>query len=344
MAAPRFSIVMPVYNVGAYLDDSVGSVLAQTCCDYEVILVDDGSTDGSGEKCDAYAAGRGNFQVIHQENRGLLMARRAGFAEARGEYLVSLDSDDALRSDALELVSAAIDQWAPDIVTFEYSRSTAFRPYAPASLGIEPGFYDSDRYDELKRVVCRGYHNNIWSKVFRRAIVDVDADYSAHQGMTHAEDLLQVLPPIDTARSFASVAEPLYFYRPNPSSVTKSYRSRQLSDLEVALDALLRYAAGWGDECLGLAHGSALLQCSYLLHMLMGDRTMPEGDRREEFMRLCSYAESTGLFGSWQDDLRTDKRLEMGALEACDFVRARRLVRLFEGMKRVRDAVASRDR
>ena len=82
--APRFSVIMPVYNVGAYLDESVGSVLAQTYGDYEVILVDDGSTDGSGEKCDVYAAGHPNFRVIHQENRGLLLARRAGLTAAEG--------------------------------------------------------------------------------------------------------------------------------------------------------------------------------------------------------------------------------------------------------------------
>lgn len=342
--APRFSIVMPVYNVGAYLDESVGSVLAQTCPDYEVVMVDDGSTDGSGEKCDAYAAEHPNFRVIHQENRGLLMARRVGLRHVTGDYVVTLDSDDMLRADALALVSDAVDRWAPDVVTFEHSRSPSFKSYGPAALGTVAGFYDGGRYDELKRVVCRGFHNNLWSKVFRRSIVDVDADYSAHQGMTHAEDLLQILPAIDQGESFAYLAEPLYFYRPNPSSATKSYKPRQLDDLGVALKALLGYAGKWGDGCLGLAHRSALLQCGYLLHMLMGDRSMEEGARRREFERLCSYAESAGLFGSWQGDLRADKRLEAEAMEAHDYVRARRLVRLFEAMKRVRDAVASRGR
>ena len=89
----RFSVIVPVYNVEAYLKTCVDSVIAQTCSDYELILVDDGSTDHSGALCDRLAAKTG-CHVVHQENGGLGTARNTGIATARGDYLVFLDSDD----------------------------------------------------------------------------------------------------------------------------------------------------------------------------------------------------------------------------------------------------------
>ena len=340
-AAPRFSIVMPVYNVGAYLSESVGSVLAQTYTDYEVVLVDDGSTDGSGEKCDAYADGRENFTVIHQENQGLLFARRAGLAAAAGDYVVTLDSDDVLRTDALAVIAAQIDECKPDIVAFDFSRSADFATFGPSRLGIAPGFYGREDYGLLRIEVCGGRHNNLWSKCYRRTIADVGADYSALRGLTHAEDLLQLLPIVDAGRTFAYVSEALYYYRPNPASSTGSYKPRQLDDLSVALGALLRYAASWGDECLLAARKGALLQVSYLLHMLVSSHLARDVEHRQ-LARMRDYAVEAGLFGSWENNLRPDKRLEMRALERGDWRLVVWLVRMFEALKRVRDARAQR--
>lgn len=330
--APRFSVIMPVYNVGAYLDESVGSVLAQTYGDYEVILVDDGSTDGSGEKCDVYAAEHPNFHVIHQENRGLLLARRAGFGKACGEYLVSLDSDDMLRADALAVVADAIDKYHPDIVTFAFSREKSFALYGPSRLPVEAGYYEGSGYDLFRRIVCGGHHVNIWSKVFRREIVDVGRDYSPYIGMTHAEDLFQILAPTDRGHSFAYCPEALYFYRPNEKSSTARFRPRQLDDLIVALDALQEYALSWGGACRRLAKKSCVLQCSYLLHILLLDSSA-RPLWRKEFDRLCSYAERSGLFGDWIRELRADKRCEAWAMRrgslgaACFFVRCHTLLK-----------------
>lgn len=331
-AVPRFSILVPVYNVGAYLDESVGSILAQSCCDYEVVLVDDGSTDGSSEKCDAYAAERENFTVVHQENAGLLMARRAALACARGCYIVMLDADDALRPDALEVLSTAIDTSGADIIAYDFSRSKDFHVHGPCRLSLAPGCYSGGDYERVKLEVCSGKHNNLWSKCYRREVVDVEADYSAHRGLIHAEDLLQLLPIVDAAHSFCYVDQALYYYRPNPSSSTGSYKPRQLDDLSVALDALLSYAAKWGAECLDVARRGALLQISHLIHILVLSQ-MDEKRKFSALERIRAYAERVGLFGPWQRTMRADKRVELGALERaryrslCYIVRAMLLVK-----------------
>lgn len=101
-----FSIIIPVYNTEKYLKQCLQSVLQQTCQDYEIILIDDGSTDKSGTLCDEYAK-IDKVTCVHQKNQGLSAARNTGVAVSRGEYLLFLDSDDYLLSpSALEILAA----------------------------------------------------------------------------------------------------------------------------------------------------------------------------------------------------------------------------------------------
>ena len=97
----RFSIVVPVYNTEMLLGDCVGSVLAQTYTDWELLLVDDGSTDGSGALADSFAESDERIHAYHQENTGQFFARRAGIDRAVGDYVLFLDSDDTFTDDCL---------------------------------------------------------------------------------------------------------------------------------------------------------------------------------------------------------------------------------------------------
>ena len=118
---PAVSVVIPVYNVEAYLCECVDSVLAQTMQDFEIILVDDGATDSSGRICDEYAAKHPNVRVIHRENGGLSEARNTGLDAATGEYVYFLDSDDYIAPHSLEhLVKIARKEQA-DVVFFDAS-------------------------------------------------------------------------------------------------------------------------------------------------------------------------------------------------------------------------------
>ena len=98
----RLSIIVPVYNVESYLSECIESVLNQIYPNYEMILIDDGSTDGSGVLCDELAAKDARIRVIHQENGGLSAARNTGIRNSTGDYILFLDSDDFLDPDATE--------------------------------------------------------------------------------------------------------------------------------------------------------------------------------------------------------------------------------------------------
>lgn len=115
----KFSIIIPVYNIERFLEECVDSVLEQDFNDYQIILVDDGSTDKSGTICDSYAETYEQITVIHKENSGLSKARNTGLLEATGDYIIFLDGDDYWQfSDSLSNINRIIDSEESDIVLF----------------------------------------------------------------------------------------------------------------------------------------------------------------------------------------------------------------------------------
>ena len=104
-----FSVIIPVYNVSDYLSECIESVLAQTCQDFEIILVDDGSNDGSEHICDQYAENHGNISVVHKKNGGQSSARNIGVDRAKGQYFIFIDSDDYISPETLEMLRQKID-------------------------------------------------------------------------------------------------------------------------------------------------------------------------------------------------------------------------------------------
>lgn len=129
----KFSIIIPVYNVEKYLHKCLESILDQTYDDYEIILVDDGSTDSSGKICDEYARKYPNVHVYHQVNKGQASARNAGVRNAHGEYLWFVDSDDVIiKKNALELLEAKTRN-QPDVIAFGWKEASDDADFAKAT-------------------------------------------------------------------------------------------------------------------------------------------------------------------------------------------------------------------
>lgn len=140
---PFFSIIIPVYNVEAYLERCLHSILEDQCKDLEIILVDDGSTDGSGSLCDQYASRYDNIKVVHKPNGGLSSARNAGLDEAVGEWISFVDSDDWVDQDSYDHMKRILAETESevDLVKTGYKKvsekqTTDFIPCA------DPGLYD----------------------------------------------------------------------------------------------------------------------------------------------------------------------------------------------------------
>lgn len=124
------SVIVPVYNVEDYLHYAVESLINQTYKDFEVILVDDGSTDNSGDKCEYYANKYDNMYVYHRTNGGLSDARNFGVKKAKGEFITFLDPDDYLEPYALELMKELSDKYIADIVSTKVETTLVYNDYS----------------------------------------------------------------------------------------------------------------------------------------------------------------------------------------------------------------------
>lgn len=143
--SPRFSIIVPVYNVGPYVSMTLRSLQIQTFTDFEVIAVDDGSTDGGGAVIDHYAASDSRIRVIRQKNSGVSAARNAGLENVRGEWVMFVDGDDALRCDALQLLSDCILRHpSADMIGFGYDKTDVITPDLIAETA------DTNPYNEVE--------------------------------------------------------------------------------------------------------------------------------------------------------------------------------------------------
>ena len=242
----RFSIVIPVYNVAGYIDQCLRSVSSQGFKDYEVILVNDGSTDQSAEICKEFISkGVCKSRLINQDNSGLLSARRAGISEACGEYIISLDGDDALRADALELIDDCIGETQSDVVIFGYSRKRDF------SQAVSPTLVGGRTYsgNEARREFCKTNRlNSMWGKAVARSVVGQSVDFSRFGRLNMGEDALQSLVIFDKASTITCLDVPLYYYRPNASSISSCVGLSYLDDMEIVHDEVLGYAEKWDDE------------------------------------------------------------------------------------------------
>lgn len=247
----RFSVVVPVYNVEKYLRHCLDSILNQTYQDYEIIIVNDGSTDSSSSICRQYQEEYPEkIVLINQNNRGLLMARRVGFARAQGEIIVSVDSDDALRADALEILDKTFRKTQAQIVCYESTRDITFKK-SGKDRGLFTGseIFEGDNKKRLYELICGTFFfNNIWSKAISRDVIGVRDDYSMYEGLSFGEDVCQVLPALDRALRIAYIPERLYFYRLNASSLVHVYRRKQFDDLVAVRNRVMSYAKKWEQE------------------------------------------------------------------------------------------------
>lgn len=256
-AEPLFSVVIPCFNSEEYLEECLDSVVSQTFGDWEIVAVDDGSTDGTAAiLADALASLEGRMRVVSQGNSGLLLARRAGLRAARGKYVAFLDSDDAFRRDALETVASATGGRRPPLVQFCLTRREGFEPEGPSTLGRAglSGRREASPSD-FRMAVCQGTAlNNLCGKVIRRDVCGIERDYSVYRGVKNGEDLLQlveVLARLDGPVSL--IDEPLYFYRQNPRSITHTWQRGFYASVRAANLELRMAASKWGrsfvDEC-----------------------------------------------------------------------------------------------
>ena len=252
----KFSIVIPVYNVEAYVEECIESILAQTYTDYEIILVDDGSTDKSGEICDRYAQMHADkVVVIHNRNQGQLLTRSCGIDHASGDVLMFLDSDDAVRADALELLHGRFVQTNCDMVLHNASTRKDFAQ-AYCDFQFEDGriFTGEQKRELYQLMVMTQSLNTLWIKAVKRHIaLSVPEEYR-YFGLRNAGDLLYAMPMLDAAEAVCYLKQNLYYYRFNPDSIVHTYNPARHRSIKKVHGEMEKYIDRWGLQELHPMH------------------------------------------------------------------------------------------
>lgn len=312
---PLISVIIPVFNGMLHLDSCLESLLRQTQLDFEIIVVDDGSTDGSGEFCEQVLSEFENASVLHKQNEGLLMARRDGLARARGKYVQFLDADDSLRIDAIEILSRLALEDSPDIVMFDYSREPMFAKGKIRDRFLPYGEFKGIEFRKVQEAVCEGELNNLCTKLVKRSLFDLSFDYSDYTGLMHGEDLFQLLPVINNATSAVHVPDVLYYYRMNEGGSTTTFRRSQISDLNSVFMRLRSYAQSWGEECESKA-GNLIASHSYwMLCNVASSPTLALNEKRELASEVRSLCCAHGGMQCQKRAIRADAALGVAFLE-----------------------------
>ncbi len=242
-----FSVCIPVYNTEKFLPACIDSVLAQTEKSYEILLVDDGSRDGSGAICDGYARKHPNIRVLHKKNEGLVLARYDAVRLARGSFLTFLDSDDLYVPQTLQHLRQTLEATDADMVLFDLERfypdgrtACLTESYADGTL-----FEGAGRQQLLQDFIMGNRLNSMCRKCIRRELYDARQELQDFAGVVQGEDKLASLSCMDGAKRTVYRKESLYRYRMNAQSATHTLNLKGYQDIQRIHSLVEAYIARW---------------------------------------------------------------------------------------------------
>lgn len=223
------SIIVPLYNAGKYLHECIESVISQTFSDWELIIVDDGSTDSSGQIADEYALKDLRIKVFHVENGGPSYARNIGIDNAKGDFLAFLDSDDALFSNSLKSLSDAMSDYDADLVAGDFVNGKSYK-------NVDKTAWSAKAFDSQEAIESALYQSRFnpspWGKLYKKECF-VEIRYK--EGLLY-EDLDIFYKIFLLCGKIVYISSPVYFYRKTSGSLLHTWDKKRLDVLKVTED------------------------------------------------------------------------------------------------------------
>lgn len=228
----KLSIIVPVYNVEAYLPECIESILNQNMHDLELILIDDGSSDNCGKICDDYSEKDSRIRVIHQINRGVSAARNAGLRIAMGEYLGFVDPDDFIALNMYEKLISEVESNGCDIAICGFTNYSEDGNFLSESA-VPAGTYSREDLISSIYGMPNPFHGSMCNKIFSRKVLD---GLVYDENVVIGEDWLLLYECYQKVDMAAAISECLYNVRIRNNSATRKYRaSVYISKLETYL-------------------------------------------------------------------------------------------------------------
>lgn len=240
---PLISVIVPVYNGESYLADCIESIEKQTYQNLEIIIINDGSKDGTGRVCAQLQEIYGNIKVITMEDEGVSAARNAGLREASGDFITFVDADDRLRFKMLHTLYDCIIKTESDVAGCRYCTWENETDWQKCFDEENSGYYDDtpqiftpDTY--VRNAVLKG-NSRCWSKLYRRKVLET---VRFREGLSIGEDMLFLLDVISAAGKIAETEYPGYGYFQNPNgAMNRKFTPRYMDQVtcwEIARDKI----------------------------------------------------------------------------------------------------------
>jgi CDP-glycerol glycerophosphotransferase len=318
------SIVVPIHNVAPFLQACLDSLSSQTFRDFEAILIDDGSTDRSGEIAAAHAATDSRFRVLTQPNGGLSRARNAGIAVATGEYLGFLDSDDMVARHAYEMLVSGLDRTGSDFATANVRRLTT-RGTGPSSLH-ERAFNKRRLRTHIRKRPELIFDTTVWNKLYRREFWDRH-NFTFAPGVLY-EDIRIVTPAYFLAKRIDVHSDPVFYWRRRGGGELSITQRRQdlinLTDRMAAVSTVDQFVASTQRARDKQIHDHKVVSSDLLLYF--NQLLRADDEFRRQFMKLINeYLD--GVDASVFDGVRALDRLKY------HFVQRRMMPELLDVLK-----------
>lgn len=201
----KISIIVPVYNVELYLSRCLDSIINQTYTNFECILIDDGSTDRSGDICDKYVSIDSRFVVVHKKNEGLSVARNIALTKVTGRFISFVDSDDYILPEYLKIMIEQMESHNADIVKCDYFSGDMTQNYKST---VVPNIHILNREEMLIRVLNDEIGSQLWQYMYKRELWDGIESPSGR----YAQDMMILHKVINNANKIIIIDEKLYYY------------------------------------------------------------------------------------------------------------------------------------
>lgn len=262
------SVIVPVYNVSEYLEECCRAIISQTYSNLEIILVDDGSTDGSDKICDYYEKLDDRIKVIHKPNGGLSSARNSGLEIASGSYISFIDSDDYPRQEMMEKLVSCFDSYDLDVVCCNYSSTKTPNKLDGRISVLGKNKAISYLLDD------GGYRCFAWNKMYRRSMFK---NIKYPEGKLF-EDIGTTYKIFKISNRVCYINEDLYYYRQRESSITSVNYNSKSKDVIDAINFVLKDSSQIlnKDEYSRLTAGYCHYYLSYLKKAMLADEESKE--------------------------------------------------------------------
>lgn len=284
---PKISVIVPVYNAEKYLEQCIKSIQRQTYENIEIILVDDGSTDSSGEICEEYCAKDKRIRVIHQANQGLVSTWRNGTQISEGNYLCYIDSDDWIDSEMLAVLANHLTGMKGEMVCSDLWLELDGEKKRESNY-LKSGVYENEQLNGILQHKILGNENRLilasrCTKLIERSLIEQNMQYT-NKDIRMGEDMSITLPALLDCKRLVIVSEAYYHYRQHHTSMIYSYDSQMYGNIHTLVRLL--YKAMQDKE---IADAAEMVKKEYIFFLILAIKNELRGgeEYQHRIKKIC---------------------------------------------------------